>query len=250
MAHSDPVGSLMRGIDIVKLIGNAKNGLTISEIASLMGLKQPTSYNLIRTLLLSGFVEKRNKRLFLGQELIQLTKKGAGNALLAAAEPELLNLYQNLPRGTVVLAVPGPDSMLQTHRIAFDRPGVIQHLNFEPMHLYACEAGLVYLAYLSGETEKIRVNERWPFAEFGIHLWKSRENLNQHLNEIRRTGFAVLPFDRDISCRIAAPILNGSGKLIAAVGASIPVQNLRGSDLTAIQKAILDSAARLAAVLK
>ena len=56
MANSDPVGSLMRGIDILKLIGDAENGLKICEIAVALNLKQPTCYNLVRTLAMCGFV--------------------------------------------------------------------------------------------------------------------------------------------------------------------------------------------------
>lgn len=82
MANSDPVGSLMRGIDILKLIGDAENGLKICEIAVALNLKQPTCYNLVRTLVMCGFVEKRNNRLYLGQDLIQLTKKHSNSAFL------------------------------------------------------------------------------------------------------------------------------------------------------------------------
>ena len=112
MANSDPVGSLMRGIDILKLIGDAENGLKICEIAVALNLKQPTCYNLVRTLVMCGFVEKRNNRLYLGQDLIQLTKKHSNSAFFAGVETELLALYQRLPRCTVVFAVPGPQGML------------------------------------------------------------------------------------------------------------------------------------------
>lgn len=248
MANSDPVGSLMRGIDILKLIGNAENGLKICEIASAMNLKQPTCYNLVRTLAMCGFVEKRNNRLYLGQELIQLTKTHSDSAFLAAAETELLALYQRLPRCTVIFAVPGPQGLLQTHRIAFERPGVIQHLDSEPMHLYASAAGLIYLAFVAGETTLIRVNERWPFSEFGAHLWKTRADLNAYLEKVRRTKIAVSPFDQDVSFRISSAVLDRSGKLIAAVGASIPVQQVCG-DTRSIQREVLASALRISSVL-
>ncbi len=248
MANSDPVGSLMRGIDILKLIGDAENGLKICEIAVALNLKQPTCYNLVRTLAMCGFVEKRNNRLYLGQELIQLAKKHSGSAFFAGVETELLALYQRLPRCTVIFAVPGPQGMLQTHRIAFERPGVIQHLDSEPMHIYASAAGLVFLAFLSGETAQIRINERWPFAEFGAYLWKTRAELNAYLDKVRRTKIAVSPFDQDVSVRVSAAVLDRGGRLIATVGVSLPVQQMRNTDLRTVQKEVLLSALRISSI--
>ena len=102
MANSDPVGALMRGIDILKLIGTSENGMRVCEIASALGLKQPTCYNLVRTLLYTGFLEKRNSRLFLGQELIKLLEKHDQKEIASMMEPELLSLYQRLSRVTVI----------------------------------------------------------------------------------------------------------------------------------------------------
>ena len=108
MANSDPVGSLMRGIDILKLIGDAENGLKICEIAVALNLKQPTCYNLVRTLVMCGFVEKRNNRLYLGQDLIQLTKKHSNSAFFAGVETELRVWYPLRPPCTGVVALPRP----------------------------------------------------------------------------------------------------------------------------------------------
>lgn len=242
MANSNLVGSLVRGIDILTLVGNSDNGLKISEIVSAMNLKQPTCYNLVRTMVACGFLEKRNNRLYLGRKMIQLAKNHSNNTFFAFAETELLALYQRLPRCTVIFAVPGTQGMLQTHRIAFEHPGVIQRLDSEPMHLYASAAGLIYLAFVTDETTLININERWPFAEFGAHLWKSRSALNAYLEKVRKTKIAVSPFDQDVSYRISCTILDRSGKLVASIGANIPVQQIRDGDSEFIRKEVFASA--------
>ncbi len=250
MANSDPVGSLLRGIEILKRIGNSENGLKISELSAEMNLKQPTCYNLVRTLMMSGIVEKRNSRLYLSQEFLQLANNQSRNKTFAAVETELLSLYQRLHGCTVIFAVPGPAEMCQTHRISFDRPGVIQHLSSEPMHLYASAAGLVYLAYLDGEANIFRVNERWPFAEFGAHLWKNRKVLNEYLAAVRKTGIAISPFDQEVSFRISSAILDKRGGLIASVGATLPAPRIRDLSMEWIRKEVQVSSRRIASVFR
>ncbi|NLZ63172.1 MAG: hypothetical protein GX902_05135 [Lentisphaerae bacterium] len=249
MANSNLIGSLVKGIEIVKLVGFSENGIKSNEIMAAMNLKAPTCYSLIRTLVACGFLEKRNGRFYLGNELILLTKKQSNSSFLSKVETELMALYQKLPRGTVIFAVPGLDGILQTHRISFDRPGVIQHLDSEPMHPYASAAGLVYLAFLQDETNLMLVNERWPFAEFGIHLWKNRTALNKYLDQVRKTQIAVSPFEKDVYLRISAAVLDKTGKFIAAVGVSIPAQMIKDKNIQTMQKEVSRSAKVISAAL-
>ena len=249
MANSDPVGALMRGMDILKLIGTSRNGLRVAEIASALGLKPPTCYHLVRTLLLCGFVEKRNSRLFLGPELIEMLAKYSRNESVSMMEPELLSLYQKFPYATVILAVPGMYGPVQTHRISCERPGVVQHLHSEPMHLSASAAGLVFLAFAADEATLPRIGERWPFAEFGAHLWGARPQLNACLEKIRRDGFAVSPFDRDVALRISAPVFAPEERLAAVIGASVPVRKPQKSEEASICRELRASARKLSAML-
>lgn len=244
MANGNLVGSLVRSMNIVKLVGSAPDGMRLGEIAAAMNLKVPTCYNLVRTLMAGGFLEKRNMRFFFGQELVRLAGLQPGSPLETIAETELLSLYQRVPRGTVVFGMAGKRGIEQTSRISFDRPGVIQHLNHELMHPYATAAGLIGLAFADEESYLIQ-NERWPFSEFGIALWKERTALDACLAEIRRTGTSVSPFDRDIFLRISGAVLDPSGHLLAAVGASVPASQIKEGDQTLVENEVRASAERL-----
>lgn len=74
MANKDLVNSLLRGMDMVKLIGRSPRGLRLNEVAAAMDLKVPTAYNLLRTLQAGGFLDKRNNLFFVGRELIALAR--------------------------------------------------------------------------------------------------------------------------------------------------------------------------------
>lgn len=248
MANGDLVGALMRGMDIVKLVGESPEGMRLGEIAAALKMKVPTCSNLVRTLTAGGFLEKRKMRFFFGPELLRLAGAQPGSPLERIAEPELLSLYQRVPRGTAVFGLAGKRGIEQTYRVSFERPGVIQHLTRELMHPYATAAGLIGLAFADEESFLIQ-NERWPFSEFGLVLWKERAVLEDFLEEVRRTKIAVSPFDRDIFLRISGAVLNPEGRLIAAVGASVPAGQLRQGDRLRIESDVRATAERLSRAL-
>ena len=61
MANNDLVGSLTKGMDILKLVGNSEHGLKAGEIAAALNLKTSTCYNLVRTLCAGDFLERRGR---------------------------------------------------------------------------------------------------------------------------------------------------------------------------------------------
>ncbi|UKI32746.1 MAG: helix-turn-helix domain-containing protein [Lentisphaeria bacterium] len=67
MANSDLIGSLVRAMEILKMIGDSPSGCRVEEICAAMKLKPPTVYNIIRTLVAGGFVERHNRSLRLGR---------------------------------------------------------------------------------------------------------------------------------------------------------------------------------------
>ena len=249
MANSDLIGSLVRAMEILKMIGSSASGCRVEEICAAMKLKPPTVYNIIRTLAAGGFVERHNRSLRLGREFRRLAGVREGVLLEDAAEAELLALYQRIPRGTVIFGIATRQGVEQTHRISFDRPGVIQNLPNEIMHPYATAAGLIGLAFADEESFLLQ-SEKWPFAEFGAHLWKSRAELDVFLEQVRREKMALSPFDRDLFWRISGAVTDGAGRLHAVIGVSIPVIHLNAASEVAAEKEVRGSAQLLEAVLR
>ena len=221
MANKDLVNSLLRGMDMVKLIGRSPRGLRLNEVAAAMDLKVPTAYNLLRTLQAGGFLDKRNNLFFVGRELIALARGCDPGGVGALAENILFSLYRQVPENILIFGVAQDDGIAQTLRMSFDRPGVIQHLDHELFHPYTSAAGLLGLAF-ADEAGATLLEERRPFAEFGADYWKDRGELDRFLEQVRRDGFAVSPFGRDHVQRISAGVFDAGGKLIGVVGISAP----------------------------
>jgi DNA-binding IclR family transcriptional regulator len=101
---------------------------------------------------------------------------------------------------------------------------------------YASAAGLLTLAFIRDEDVKLRIEEKYPFSEFGINLWKSRDALNSFLEQCREERSAVSPFDTDIFFRVSVPVFDRSGKFAAVIGASCPVRYFPQSEFPVIQQ--------------
>ncbi len=240
MANSDLIGSLVRAMEILKLLGNYPNGCRVEDISRAANLKLPTTYSILRTLIAGGFVERRGRVLRIGREIRRLAGIEDNRKLEDAVELELLSLYQAFPTGTVIFGLSVPQGIELTHRVSFDRPSVVQNLSHEVMHPYATAAGLVGLAF-ANEDEFLLQSEKWPFTEFGAHLWKSRSRLEAYLERIRQERLAFLPFDRELFRRVSGAIFDPDGKLYAIVGLSIPTVHLHNSGEKVVEVAIRKS---------
>lgn len=250
MANNNYVASLLKGGEILRLIGQARDGLRIVELTEILGMKQPTCYNLVRTLEHCHFLEKYGNRYYIGKSLRQIAESGFRTTLMTHLESELLKLFQQLPTSTVIYAVPGEGGLEQTHRISPDRPGVIQHLNHEPMHLYASAAGLLFLAFVKDKDILLKLEERWPYAEFGSNLWKQRQRLNDFLLQILQRKLAVSPFEQQAFLRISAPVLDNNDKLLAITGISIPAKEITDELMENAEKKLEASAQQIARILQ
>ena len=246
MANNDLVGSLTKGLDILKLVGSAEHGLKAGEIAAALNLKTSTCYNLVRTLCAGDFLERRGGNFCIGSTIVQLAGNSHYNRFVAAAEHELLHLYQALPWGTAVYAKFENGQMLQTHRISFERPGVIQRLNDEPMHPYASASGLLGLAFTDDEATRLITASHWPFSEFGAHLWRDRQTLAKYLKLIRKEHLAESPFDKEDFIRISGAVTDAGGKLAGTIGVSVPAAKIKdGNTISKIKMLVVEASRKL-----
>jgi DNA-binding IclR family transcriptional regulator len=246
MAGKDLVNSLLKGMDIISLAGASEKGLRLSEIATALKIKTPAAHNLVRTLLARGFLEKRGgMHLFVGPAVRELVKSQDDSAIRTQAENEMLRLYKILPRGLILFAEPDGKEIHQVLRMSMDRPGIIQRFPGEAMHVYGSATGLIRLAF-ADENSRLQIEESRPFAEFGAHLWKRRSTLDKFLDAVRKNKVSVLPFDRELSLRISSPVFGDGSRLIGAISASIPLNNLtKEKNEKSVIRELKDSAGRL-----
>jgi DNA-binding IclR family transcriptional regulator len=242
MASNDLVQSLLRGLDILSLVGDSEGGIRLNDLSERMGLKKTTVYNLARTLAARNFVKRDNESGYtLGPAVIELANKYTDKNLEHQALAVMQRMVQELPASTIVFGMDSGAELYLKLRYSPDKPNVLQKPQGQTFQPYANGVGLVYLAFGS-EAQITPLQAAYPFFEFGAHLWKTQAKLDEYLQEVRTQGCAIVPFDRETALRVSAPVLNQAGELAAVLGTSTPSQTLDPAEEKRLVQLTIDMA--------
>jgi len=212
------VRSLLRGLDILEMAADSADGVTLAELAEHLGVGRPTAFNLARTLVAKGYLDKtpRPVRYRPGRALGELLARRRRSALHAALRLAIRELAASFRRVWVFAAEPSAGETLITLRLDPSRPEVVE----EPLHrvspAYHTAAALAVCAF-GGDDERQAIEARYPFDESGVSRWESRKHFESFLTECRRRGFVILT---EPQYRLIFPVHDGEGELRAVLGLS------------------------------
>lgn len=221
MPAANLIQSVSRAIDILETVAESAGGLRLTEVARRVHLKPNTAHNLLKTLVARGYVEKIDGPAYrVGGAALGLAKAGSTQRLLEQAERVMREVRCAYPDAILTLAERIGGDIVVRLRMSPDRPGVLQRpqgVTFQP---YASASGLALLAFLPDD-EALQVRERYPFYEFGAHLWKTLDELRGFLVAVREAGYAVPPFPDQVAFPVASPVRDPNGNVFATFGASL-----------------------------
>lgn len=189
MAQSDMVQSLLKAIDILRLIAGSENGMRLNEIAEAFDMKKTTVHNLIRTLRARGFLEKDSANRFIpGPAVQELASMRIRSRMLACAGAELRKLSRRFPDAVLTFSEITPSTVICRLRMSPDRPGELQH-----------PTSLLFTPYLSVTALCLQANGlngadfelNFPYEEYGAKYWESESACAAGKEAARRTGCCV-----------------------------------------------------------
>jgi len=237
------VQSVARALDILEVLGQAEQGLGVTELARQLGLKVPTAHNLLRTLLARGYVakDKSTQRYRLGFNCAQLGRAYRQTLRISeVARPAVQDLARRLNESVVVAA-------MEQGEIAFiARAAGSQMLavNFERSWVkVGCTSvcGRVLLAHLP-EDELGRYIDAHPIKRGEIEDIGNRRDLDRILAKARSDGHLEYWRDSNTVLAIAAPIRDYTGDVVASVGLGMPGVRFKKSERRVIVGAVEDTA--------
>jgi DNA-binding IclR family transcriptional regulator len=188
MPHSELVQYLLRGLDILRHISSRPDGMRLNELAAVTGLKKPTLHNLLRTLAARGFVFKDSMNRFnIGHAFYEIASSGAFAHKLAKAQNVFIDQAEKLPGATITLTVLPQDRVRCLQRVSPDDPGNIQRPEEMIFTPYVMVSSIVLQsAYPEAAA---RLEERYPFEEYGIGMWGSVEKFSAAKQKVLQDGF-------------------------------------------------------------
>ncbi|MBN2448903.1 MAG: helix-turn-helix domain-containing protein [Lentisphaeria bacterium] len=244
------VQSVARALRLLELAADSDRGLTLGELSSALELKVPTAFGLAKTLVAGGYLTKTSRpvRYRLGDGLVQLVQRHHRRCWLLRSEEAVRCLFAELGEATVLLAEGTGGDFAPRLRMDPSRPGVLERVVNRYLAPYSSAVALCFQAFWPA-LEAAMFRSRYPFAEYGLGLWRREAALEAFLSESRERGCVV---GRNQPPRVAAPVFGAGQELLGCLGASLNGDSSaegNGATIEPLERAVRGAASRLTAVL-
>ncbi len=229
--------SVIRTLQIIETIHNAKTGLTIHELAEILNKNRSTLHHQISTLVEMGYLlqDSVTRRYDIGSHLIEIGQRYLSRQdIRRVAHVHFERLSRQLDEAVNLL-------VLRNHELVYiDKFDFTQRVgDLKPSfyigastQAYATAAGKVLLASLS-EEEIDAMLSRNDLVARTEHTITDPTALKEELKIISRRGFAMDNEEHQIGIKcIAVPLYNNRPQAVAAVSVSGPVGRFTVSYMT------------------
>ena len=242
------INSVLRAARILESFTVETPTLTNAELAKKLGLNKSAVTRLLQSLVKAGFIRRddRTRRFSLTHKLSQIGSAYIKNTSLHIEGHPLLKQLSSKCNENAQLG-----RLDNAEVLYLDQVRCSQHIglmSFSGSHLpaYCTGAGKILLAYLSEQQFK-EYCRSVDFIRFTPETITDPAMLNDQLIGIKKNGFAIVKSEfRPDVISIAAPVLDESGRVIAAISLAGPV--FRMDDPQKIQEykqAVIDTAKAL-----
>ena len=240
---SGPLKSLGRGLRALDLLLSRVDIGTV-EIAGALGIDKGAASRLLQTLVASGYaMQAPGRRYQAGPKLRTRSAQPLlpGSASIRERARPLLERVHEATGETAHLAIRADDRVLYLDKVDTDLPLRVDRPvgTLSPLHCTAL--GKIFLAY--GEAPLPRT-----LAGFTTRTAIDLDALRAALKHIVEHGYAIddEEFALGIRC-VAAPLRDGLGRVVAAIGISGPTARVTTKHLVSYGRLLQDIAAHFAA---
>ena len=210
-----------RVVRVLEAFTSDEPALSVTEIARRSGLPVPTASRLVAELAAHGLLARSDGAVRVGVRMWELAQRASPTlSLREAAMPFLEDLHAVIGQH-VQLGVLDGDEVLFVERMSAPN-AVINYTRIAGrLYLHASSSGLVLLAHAPAEQQE-RVLAA-PLRRFTPRTPTRSGRVREMLADVRRQGYALCPgFYHLDATGVAVPVRDGSGAVVAAIGAVVP----------------------------
>lgn len=217
--------SLAKGLRVLEVFDAQEPELTLSEIALKAELDAGTTFRLVKTLVMLGYLRQAEtgKRYRLNWKVLDLGFNAIGRMdMHAVARPILRSLVGRVNEAASIAVLDGADAVyVERVQLGLGRLGVTQRIGSR-VPAYCTAVGHAILAYTPLE-ERLRVLHLRERVKLTPHTPVSIAEVESRLEQVRKLGYALSDQETVLGVRvIAAPILDTDGQPWAALSAAAP----------------------------
>jgi DNA-binding IclR family transcriptional regulator len=237
-----------RLVEVLDLISRQPNGVSVTELAKLLGINKASASRLLASYVDAGIVERdQAQRHHPGMLLWSLGCRAltqfrpaeiARPIIYEAAKSKGVGFYTTTVRGDTVYYIeqvgPGIPVTLLIHTVL-------------PIH--ASGPGKAFLAFSDPEHIEA-ILQKAPYERFTRYTITTRERMESELEDIRRRGYSINRGEYDESAGgLAAPVYDFTGKPVMTVGSTCPPDELDDEYIARVSPLVIEVATTLSAAL-
>jgi len=245
------IQSVERALAILAEISQHEHGIRLVELSAAVGLRNSTTFHLIKTMMSLGYVEKvrDSKRYRIGRRLFTLAAGALDEiGLVNLATPVLEDLSRSTSECSHFAVRAGSASRIVARTSGTGMFQVIDHIGTQrPVHCTAL--GKVLLAALA-PPQLERYLQSLELRPFTPRTIVDAALLREEIERVRQEGIGYDDgeFDAELRC-MAVPVYDFSRRVVGALGISGPVWRLSIQALQAKAPQVRAAGVALSALL-
>ena len=225
------VQAIERGLSLLDILSQYPDGLDLGSISKISGLNKGTTHRLLSTLVYLDYARQdpNSKNYLLGFKLAEL-----GNLLLKqldlrnVARPHLLHLAEEVQE-TVHLVIRDYNQAIYIDKVGlYPKEAGLQMVSRlgSRASMHSCAVGKVLLASMPWKAVE-KLIDLDALAKMTEYTIIDSSSLHNHLNTIRKNGYAIDNQENEMGIRcVAAPVFDKSDRVIAAISMSGPAARI------------------------
>jgi len=219
--------TVAKAIYIVEILASrADVGISLSDLSSLINMPKSSTHRYLGTLQELGFAERRDgDRYSLGAKVIEIAGAFLAKSDLRNESQMVMNELAEKTGETIHLAVPSAREVVYIAKIESPHAlGMSSHIGTR-LPMYCTSLGKAILAFSNPELVEAVLSD--DLKARTAHTKTSPNALRAELVNIRSQGFALDDEENEPGIRcVGAPVLDYTGKAIAAISISGPSERL------------------------
>lgn len=244
-SDSEYLSTLERGLSVLRAFGRDNPQMTLSEVAEVTSLSPAAARRCLNTLVKLGYVAKHHRHFLLRPEVISFASAYLDSMSIGElVRPHLQAVRDETGDSSSLAVLSGFDILYLVH-VSTNRMVRLAAGVGTRYPAYATSLGRVMLAF---EHEDVRNHylDTGTFTPFTEHTVTSRAELRKLLHDVRKAGYAATQDELDYGLvSLAVPILDESGRSLAAINCSTSTSRVGKDELVRTRLPILMNATRM-----
>lgn len=252
MEQRQSTRALSRGLQIIDILAQSRDGLGVSDIARRSGLSKSSTHRLLQTLAQEGFIAQDgdSSRYRLSLKLLWLASSLVDGLGLDQLVRPLLEELAAATRETVHMAM--LDGNMAVYVVKIDSPNSIRMYSRvgRPVPLHCTGLGKAILAHLPDERAREIVAAE-GLSRRTVNTITEPKALFDHLAQVRARGYALDEEEHEEGVRcIAAPVFDHENRVAGAVSITALAFRIERDRLLSWWPQLRECAQKVTAVLQ